>query len=46
MLCKGGLEMKNYFIDSMSKIRQYSFNISAYFAVSGISASKIEYYNQ
>lgn len=38
--------MKNYFVDNMSRIRQYSFNISAYFAVNGISASKIEYTNQ
>ncbi len=38
--------MKNYFVDKMFKIRQYSFNISAYKAVNGISASKIKYLKQ
>lgn len=38
--------MKNYFVDSMLVIRQYSFNISAYFAVNGISVSKTEYNHQ
>ncbi|MGL5311754.1 MAG: hypothetical protein ACRC92_00765 [Peptostreptococcaceae bacterium] len=38
--------MKNYFVDQMLIIRQYSFNISAKNAVNGISASKIKYYSQ
>lgn len=38
--------MKNYYIDPISKIRQYSFNISAKITVNGISASKIQYYSQ
>lgn len=35
--------MKICFINKMSKIRTYTFNISAKKAVYGISASKIEY---
>lgn len=38
--------MKNYYIDQISKIRQYSFNISAYKANNGISPSKIKYLKQ
>ena len=35
--------MKICFVDQMSKIRTYTFNISAKKAVYGISAPKIEY---
>ena len=35
--------MKICFIDQMSKIKTYSFNISAKIAINGISAPKIEY---
>lgn len=38
--------MKNYFVDKMFKIRQYSFNISAYKAINWISPSKIQYLSQ
>ena len=38
--------MKNYFVDKMLKIRQYSFNISAYKVANRISASKIKYLSQ
>lgn len=38
--------MKTYFANQMCKIRQYSFNISAYKANYGISPSKIKYLKQ
>ena len=43
---KRRIKMKTYFVNQMCKIRQYSFNISAYKANNGISPSKIKYLKQ